>query len=239
MVAWERLPQPIAQVPFQGVTYTRAFSPVSGRQELRWEGRDETWTMPVIGYRQTQAVGYPLAWWIPPGNDDVVALLQAHGIAYERLQQPRQLRVQQIRVVKQGHAQIPQPDEADETFAAGSVRVPADQPMRMLAAALLEPASSDSLLVADAFAMPAAPIAACTAPSWWISPSACCTTTPPCAPRSNASSQTMPPSAPMAMRGCNGSMRARRTRRSPGGVIRCGVSWWNENVACRLQTGRQ
>lgn len=151
MVAWERLPQPIAQVPFQGVTYTRAFSPVSGRQELRWEGRDQTWTMPVIGYRQTQAVGYPLAWWIPPGNDDVVALLQAHGIAYERLQQPRQLRVQQIRVVKQGHAQIPQPDEADETFAAGSIRVPADQPMRMLAAALLEPASSDSLLASGRF----------------------------------------------------------------------------------------
>ncbi|MBB3846095.1 M14 family metallopeptidase [Xanthomonas arboricola] len=151
MVAWERLQQPIAQVPFKGVSYTRAFSPVSGRQELRWEGRDETWTMPVIGYRQTQAVRYPLAWWIPPGNDDVVELLKAHGIRYERLQQPRQIRVQQIRVVKQAGAQTAQADEADEAFAAGSVRVPADQPMRMLAAALLEPQSSDSLLASGHF----------------------------------------------------------------------------------------
>lgn len=75
MVAWERLEQPIAQLPFKGVTYTRALSPASGRQELRWEGRDATWTMPVVGYRQTQAVTYPQAWWIPPGNADVVARL--------------------------------------------------------------------------------------------------------------------------------------------------------------------
>ncbi|CAE6836994.1 M14 family metallopeptidase [Xanthomonas arboricola] len=151
MVAWERLQQPIAQVPFKGVSYTRALSPVSGRQELRWEGRDETWTLPVIGYRQTQAVRYPLAWWIPPGNDDVVELLKAHGITYERLQQPRQLQVQQIRVVKDAGTQTPHAEPVEETFAAGSVRVPADQPMRMLAAALLEPQSSDSLLASGRF----------------------------------------------------------------------------------------
>ncbi|WP_425512555.1 M14 family metallopeptidase [Xanthomonas arboricola] len=151
MVAWERLQQPIARVPFKGVSYTRALSPVSGRQELRWEGRDETWTMPVIGYRQIQAVRYPLAWWIPPGNDDVVELLKAHGIRYERLQQPRQLQVQQIRVVKDAGTQTPHAGPVEETFAAGSVRVPADQPMRMLAAALLEPQSSDSLLASGRF----------------------------------------------------------------------------------------
>ncbi|OBR72764.1 carboxypeptidase [Xanthomonas arboricola] len=151
MVAWERLQQPIAQVPFKGVSYTRVLSPVSGRQELRWEGRDETWTMPVIGYRQIQAVRYPLAWWIPPGNDDVVELLKAHGITYERLQQPRQLQVQQIRVVKDAGTQTPHAEHVEETFAAGSVRVPADQPMRMLAAALLEPRSSDSLLASGRF----------------------------------------------------------------------------------------
>ncbi|MBB4131476.1 hypothetical protein GGR62_002267 [Xanthomonas campestris] len=151
MVAWERLPQPIAHVPFKGVTYTRALSPVSGRQELRWEGRDETWTMPVIGYRQTQAVQYPIAWWIPPGNDDVVDLLKAHGIRYERLQQPRQVQVRQIRIATEGGTQTTHSDGVDETFAVGSIRVPADQPMRMLAAALLEPQSSDSLLASGRF----------------------------------------------------------------------------------------
>ncbi|MEA9577887.1 M14 family metallopeptidase [Xanthomonas nasturtii] len=151
MVAWERLPQPIAQVPFKGVSYTRALSPVSGRQELRWEGRDETWTMPVIGYRQTQAVQYPLAWWIPPGNDDVVDLLKAHGIRHERLSQPRTRLVQQIRILKNADTQQAHPSRVEETFPAGSVRVPADQPMRMLAAALLEPQSSDSLLVSGRF----------------------------------------------------------------------------------------
>lgn len=151
MVAWERLQQPIAHVPFKGVTYSRARSPVSGRQELRWEGRDETWTMPVIGYRQTQTVRYPLAWWIPPGNDDAVALLKAHGMTYERLQQPRQIKVQQIRVVKQAGTQTPQTDNVHETFAAGSIRVPANQPMRLLAAALLEPQSTDSLPASGCF----------------------------------------------------------------------------------------
>ncbi|MCC4608922.1 M14 family metallopeptidase [Xanthomonas campestris] len=151
MVAWERLPQPIDHIAFKGVTYTRALSPVSGRQELRWEGRDETWTMPVIGYRQTQAVQYPVAWWIPAGNDDVVALLQAHGIGFERLTQPRQRAVQQIRIVGEEGTPRTHTSHVEETFPAGSIRVPADQPMRMLAAALLEPQSNDSLLASGRF----------------------------------------------------------------------------------------
>lgn len=151
MVAWERLEQPIAQLPFKGVTYTRALSPASGRQELRWEGRDATWTMPVVGYRQTQAVTYPQAWWIPPGNADVVARLDAHGIQYERLQQPRQLRVERTRMVKQSGSNTPHSAQVEETFAPGSIRIPSDQPMRMLAAALLEPQSSDSLLASGLF----------------------------------------------------------------------------------------
>jgi len=151
MVAWERLPQPIGHIPFKGVTYTRMPSPVSGRPELRWEGRDETWSMPVIGYRQTQAVQYPIAWWIGPGNDDVIALLDAHGIQYDRLQQPVQRTVQQIRITNTGGNQVTHNHDVDEVFPAGSIRVPADQPMRMLAAALLEPHSSDSLLASGRF----------------------------------------------------------------------------------------
>ncbi|WP_456360106.1 M14 family metallopeptidase [Xanthomonas arboricola] len=151
MVAWERLPQPIDHIAFKGVTYTRALSPVSARQELRWEGHDETWTMPVIGYRQTQAVQYPVAWWIPAGNDDVVALLQAHGIGFERLTQPRQRAVQQIRIVGEEGTPRTHTSHVEETFPAGSIRVPADQPMRMLAAALLEPQSNDSLLASGRF----------------------------------------------------------------------------------------
>lgn len=87
----------------------------------------------------------------PARNDDVVELLKAHGITYERLQQPRQIQVQQIRVVKDAGTQTPHTEHVEETFAAGSVRVPADQPMRMLAAALLEPQSSDSLLASGRF----------------------------------------------------------------------------------------
>lgn len=107
--------------------------------------------MPVIGYRQTQAVQYPVAWWIPPGNDDVLALLDAHGIGYDRLQQPARRAVQQIRISKTGGDQVPHTHDVEEVFPAGSVRVPADQPMRMLAAALLEPRSSDSLLASGRF----------------------------------------------------------------------------------------
>ena len=42
-------------------------------------------------------------------------------------------------------------EQRRETFAAGSVRVPADQPLGLLAVATLEPESTDSLLAWNFF----------------------------------------------------------------------------------------
>ncbi|SBV51431.1 carboxypeptidase [Xanthomonas bromi] len=56
-----------------------------------------------------------------------------------------------MHIAKTGNEQIPHTHEVEEVFPAGSIRVPADQPMRMLAAALLEPRSNDSLLASGRF----------------------------------------------------------------------------------------
>lgn len=211
MVAWERLEQPIAQLPFKGVTYTRALSPASGRQELRWEGRDATWTMPVIGYRQTQAVTYPQAWWIPPGNADVVARLDAHGIQYERLQQPRQLRVERTRMVKQSGSST----RAARRWKKPSRPAASAFPRTSRCACWPPPCWSRKAATrcwpAACSATPATRTAASTAPSWCASPNACCNTTQPCAATSNASSPMTPHFVPMATRACNGSTPAHRT----------------------------
>jgi hypothetical protein len=92
---------------------------------------------------------------------EVIARLQLHGIQWERLTEARTVSIEMCRLVEPK----PQPGEGQhpfegrhtlttgvrreirtETFPAGSVRVPTDQPLGNLAVVLLEPAAHDSLL---------------------------------------------------------------------------------------------
>ncbi|MET0288408.1 MAG: M14 family metallopeptidase [Pseudoxanthomonas sp.] len=157
MVKWARADAPIGQVQFKGVSYTRGISPVTGKPELVWEGKQQTWTMPIIGYQQTEAVRYPRAWWIQPGNEDILALLDAHGIAYERVAQPAELSLERYRILREAGPRSVQTDRITAHPDAGAARVLSDQPARMLAAAMLEPRSSDSLLADGRFRNASAP----------------------------------------------------------------------------------
>jgi hypothetical protein len=98
----------------------------------------------------------PKAWWVPAAQTEVLDRLRLHGIAFETLEMPRTLRVEQVRLVD---PKLLQPNEGrvpmtatfvhelgEQVLSAGSVRVPADQPNGLLAAALLEPESQDSFL---------------------------------------------------------------------------------------------
>jgi hypothetical protein len=157
LTRWAPAPQPIGWVErFKGVAFDTYLSPASGRLEQRWLGRPITFRMPIIGQQPTESVRLPKAWWVPAAQAEVLDRLRLHGITFETIEAPRTLRLDQVRLVE---PKLLQPNEGrvpmtatfvhaagEQLLPAGSVRVPADQPNGLLAAALLEPESQDSFL---------------------------------------------------------------------------------------------
>ena len=97
------------------------------------------------------------AYWIPGAWSDVVERLKVHGIAVERISEPRELEVDMYRLRDpkydaesfEGHVRVtatPSIEHRRERFPAGSFRVSTDQPLGDLVTVLLEPASTDSFL---------------------------------------------------------------------------------------------
>ncbi|SER20790.1 M14 family metallopeptidase [Sphingobium sp. YR768] len=157
LTRWKPAAQPIGWVErFKGIAFDTYVSPASGRREQKWLGRPVNWRMPIIGQEPVETVRLPRAWWIPAGQADVIDRLTLHGIRYEVLDAPRTLALDRVRLVDPQSmpvrdARIPLDtkllhENVTETLPAGTVRVPADQPLGLLAAALLEPESQDSFL---------------------------------------------------------------------------------------------
>lgn len=156
MVKWERLAKPIATVEFKGISHDRYRSPASGREEIRWLGKPVTTRKPVIGHKESLSVTIPRAWFIPASETAVIDRLKLHGIRFETLDQPTTLTLDTVRLIDPTHGPVQegrvrlqatfQHETRKQTVPAGTVRVPSDQPLRLLAAALLEPESDDSLL---------------------------------------------------------------------------------------------
>lgn len=157
LTRWRRTDQPIGWIEdFKGIAFDTYRSPASGRLEQRWLGQPVTFRMPIMGETPTQHVRLPRAWWVPTGHGDVIERLALHGIQFERIDAPRTLTLDHVRlrnprlkVASEGR--IPVDTElvhapATATLPAGSIRVPADQPLGLLAASLLEPESQDSFL---------------------------------------------------------------------------------------------
>lgn len=169
LTRWTPDEQPIGWIEqFKGVAFDMVQSPASGRLEQRWTGKPITFRMPIIGQRPTESVRLPKAWWIPPEQAEVLDRLRVHGIAFETIDAPRTLRLDRVRLVD---AKLAQPREgrvpitagfvhgvAEQVMPAGSIRVPADQPLGLLAAALLEPESQDSFLAWGFFPEMLAPV---------------------------------------------------------------------------------
>ena len=155
VVRWERDETPVATIPFTGVAYERYTSPATGAEEVRYLARTETWQLPVNGQRAAALVTLPAAWWVPAHETAVIALLDLHGIAYDRIAAPRTLPLDQVAIrdarvetvydtrVRMAGEMVHQTQPL--TMPAGSVRVPYDQPRGLLAAALLEPEAVDSV----------------------------------------------------------------------------------------------
>jgi hypothetical protein len=157
LTRWKPAAAPIGWIEdFKGVAFDTYMSPASGWQEQRWLAKPLTLRMPIIGQEPTETVRLPKAWWIPPAHTEVIDRLRLHGIDFEIIQEPQKLELDRVQLID---PQLLQPmegrypitarfkhQEDKHIMPAGSVRVPADQPLGLLAASLLEPESQDSLL---------------------------------------------------------------------------------------------
>lgn len=157
LVRWKPAEQPIGWVEnFKGVAFETYRSPATGRLEQRWTGKPVTWRMPIIGQDPVETVKLPKAWWVPREQVEVIDRLRLHGIRFETISAPRALTLDRVRLLdaKVQRAQdgrLPlkasfQHESISETLPPGTIRVPSDQPLGLLAAALLEPEAPDSFL---------------------------------------------------------------------------------------------
>lgn len=145
-VRWERDPTPIDYREFKSYDYGSYLSAASGARELRWTGLPRMQRLPVYGTRTTEFATLPVAWLIPPGNQNIINLLHAHGIVTETISEERTSLVDRVRMANGLQREGFNWSRAKVRLPAGTVRVPADQPLQLLAAALLEPSSQDSIL---------------------------------------------------------------------------------------------
>jgi hypothetical protein len=162
VLRWRPLPDPIRTVEFKGGAFERYQSPITGRSELRWLGKPATYQLPVYGETPDVSVRLPAAWWVPAEATEVIARLRLHGVQMDAITAPRTLDLEMTRLenvtvgrVSEGRPAISAASFARErrreTLAAGSVRVPADQPLALVAAALLEPESPHGALANNFF----------------------------------------------------------------------------------------
>ena len=158
VLTWKPVTTPFFTMPdFKGIAHETYRSAASGGNEIRWLGRPVTQAMPVFVQAPDTVVTLPAAWWVPATKPGVIALLKLHGIAYEPIAAPRTVTLDMVRLsgpklkdADEGHVPLAAAAyvhaQRTETYPAGSVRVPSDQPLGLLAAAMLEPESPDSLL---------------------------------------------------------------------------------------------
>lgn len=157
LTRWRPAATPIGWIErFKGIGFETYRSAASGRIEQRWTGKPITFRMPIIGQDPVETVTLPTAWWVPSEQTEVLDRLRLHGIRFDAITTPRTLTLDRVRLrdavvqraqdgrlpLKASFEHVP----LTETLPAGTIRVPSDQPLGLLAAALLEPEAPDSLL---------------------------------------------------------------------------------------------
>lgn len=141
---------------FLGIESRLVSSAVSGGRYLQYTGKPVTLRIPFpVSDEDSITAERPRAYWVPAAWSDIIAKLELHGIAIERIGAAQTVDVEMDRVVRYELAREPfegrvpvqatfETERQRRKFAAGSARVPADQPLGDLAVALLDPRSPDS-----------------------------------------------------------------------------------------------
>lgn len=136
---------------------------VNGRRSYKKTDRQKTVTVPyLIDYHPLKSVSFPFAYLINTADPEISGLLKLHGIRIEKLASAVKLDVQKFEIselkgasrLNQGHytnsikGQI-----VNETidFPAGTLVVRTAQPLANVAAGLLEPQSTDGMVVWNLF----------------------------------------------------------------------------------------
>ncbi len=161
VIRWKPKAEPLYTTSFLGVAHDRYRSAASGRVEVRFLGQPVTQPMPVYGEEPALTLKLPRAWWVPASSTAVIERLKLHGVDFETLAAPKTLAVVMVRLVdpklvKADEGRVPLTgsfvhEKRIETFPPGSVRVPSDQPLAILAAQLLEAESPDGALAWNFF----------------------------------------------------------------------------------------
>ena len=155
-LTWKPLAKPLYRVSFAGVAHDTYVSAAAGGPVVRWLGRPITQQLPVYGEAPDYVSRLPKAWWVPATATGTIERLKLHGIAVEPIAAPRTLDLDMVRLTdpkfgaaNEGHVPLSAGfvhAVRRETMPPGAVRVPAAQPLGLLAAAMLEAESPDSLL---------------------------------------------------------------------------------------------
>jgi len=155
-LSWKRSEKEPEELDFLGVASRLEDSEISGGAHVVWTGEPITVRVPRIRYDQPDVTAARAkAYWVPAAWPDVIERLALHGIRFETLGAARELEVGMYRIEDASLADAPfegrvtvsgtpRLEKRRHTYAAGSIRVPTDQPLGDLAALLLEPASVDS-----------------------------------------------------------------------------------------------
>jgi murein tripeptide amidase MpaA len=144
--------------PFEFLAVEHQLEPssISGDLRIQWTGRPITVAVPAYRTTHPLATVVPAtAYWVPAAWPQVIERLAAHGIDLEVLEQPRSVEVEVYRLGSPTYGDEPfegrlrveaeaTPETMTRIYARGSVRVPTDQPLGVLATLLLEPESPDS-----------------------------------------------------------------------------------------------
>ncbi len=159
VLRWRRDPRPDT-IRFPVYDWSFEDSVVTGTPLLVFH-RGRVRELPVPWYHRLQpelTIPRPAGYMVDAGWPEIEERLAVHGIAFERLSSPRTLEVESLHVDHprfagrpyQGRTRVESVEVSVRrelrTFPAGSLRIPADQPLFGVAVQLLEPEAPGSML---------------------------------------------------------------------------------------------
>ncbi|MEO7323705.1 MAG: M14 family metallopeptidase, partial [Dokdonella sp.] len=144
----------------KGYAFTQTSSAISGDTWVRYDpAKRKTYTVPFFrDLVATESVQTPAAYLIPASSAPIVEKLREHGIRFERIDRPLQLRVQRYQLGAPHWDEKPfegrhllreftlARETVDAAFEPGAILVRLDQSAANVAINLLEPRASDSLV---------------------------------------------------------------------------------------------
>ncbi len=143
---------------FKGIEYTKEKSDISGADRLIYGTKPLNITIPKYDdARVTASVAPPLYYIVPPQWQEVISLLEAHGVKFQRTKEPLTIEVESYRFTEpkwagfsfESHVTMSfksNPIKEKRVFPAGSVVVPLAQEAANVAIHLLEPDAPDSFM---------------------------------------------------------------------------------------------